>query len=119
MPRVGFKPTIPAFERTKTVHALDCEATVIGREPRTARYNCNVLMNLYSIFNKYMWNFSPCLSRQLSEVLSHGPLLRPSCIINLIVNLAEQSQRREGIPFTYEIMSFITMFIETHHYTLL
>jgi hypothetical protein len=31
MPRVGFEPTIPAFERTKTVHALDRAATVIGR----------------------------------------------------------------------------------------
>jgi hypothetical protein len=26
----GFKPTIPAFERAKTVHALDRAATVIG-----------------------------------------------------------------------------------------
>jgi hypothetical protein len=30
MPRVGFEPTIPAFERAKTVHALDCAATAIG-----------------------------------------------------------------------------------------
>jgi hypothetical protein len=30
MPEVGFEPTIPAFERVKTVHALDREATVIG-----------------------------------------------------------------------------------------
>jgi hypothetical protein len=27
MPRVGFEPTIPVFERTKTVHALDSAAT--------------------------------------------------------------------------------------------
>jgi hypothetical protein len=27
---VGFEPTIPAFEREKTVHALDSAATVIG-----------------------------------------------------------------------------------------
>jgi hypothetical protein len=27
---VGFEPTIPAFERAKTVHALDRAATVIG-----------------------------------------------------------------------------------------
>jgi hypothetical protein len=32
MPRVGFDPTIPAFERAKTVHALYCAATVIGKE---------------------------------------------------------------------------------------
>jgi hypothetical protein len=30
MPRVGFEPAIPAFERAKTVHALDRAATVIG-----------------------------------------------------------------------------------------
>jgi hypothetical protein len=30
MPRVGFELTIPAFERSKIVHALACAATVIG-----------------------------------------------------------------------------------------
>jgi hypothetical protein len=30
MPRVGFEPTIPAFKRAKTVHALDHAATAIG-----------------------------------------------------------------------------------------
>jgi hypothetical protein len=30
MPRVGFEPMIPVFEQAKTVHALDCAATVIG-----------------------------------------------------------------------------------------
>jgi hypothetical protein len=32
MPRVGFGPTIPVFERATTVHALDRAATVIGDE---------------------------------------------------------------------------------------
>jgi hypothetical protein len=32
MPWVGFEPTIPAFERAKTVHALDHAATVIGKK---------------------------------------------------------------------------------------
>jgi hypothetical protein len=31
MPRVGLEPTIPVFERAKTVHALDRAATVIGK----------------------------------------------------------------------------------------
>jgi hypothetical protein len=31
MPWVEFEPTIPAFERAKTVHALDRAATVIGQ----------------------------------------------------------------------------------------
>jgi hypothetical protein len=30
MPEVGFEPTIPVFERAKTVHALDRATTVIG-----------------------------------------------------------------------------------------
>jgi hypothetical protein len=30
MPRVGFEPTIPAFKRAKTFHALDRAANVIG-----------------------------------------------------------------------------------------
>jgi hypothetical protein len=30
MPCVGFEPTIPVFERAKTVHALDLAATVIS-----------------------------------------------------------------------------------------
>jgi hypothetical protein len=38
MPRVGFELTIPAFERIKTVHALDRAATVIGGKQTTWRY---------------------------------------------------------------------------------
>jgi hypothetical protein len=30
MPCVGFEPTIPVFERARTVHALDRALTVIG-----------------------------------------------------------------------------------------
>jgi hypothetical protein len=30
MPRVGFEPTIPVFERAKIVHALYRAATVLG-----------------------------------------------------------------------------------------
>jgi hypothetical protein len=30
MPRVGFEPTIPVFERAKMVHASDRAVTVIG-----------------------------------------------------------------------------------------
>jgi hypothetical protein len=32
MPRVGFEPTIPAFERAKTVHAIDRPVSVIGKD---------------------------------------------------------------------------------------
>jgi hypothetical protein len=32
MPGVGFEPTTPVFERTKTVHATGCAATVVALE---------------------------------------------------------------------------------------
>jgi hypothetical protein len=35
MPQMGFEPTIPAFERAKTVHVSDRAATLIG-SPRTS-----------------------------------------------------------------------------------
>jgi hypothetical protein len=31
MPKMGFEPTVPVFERVKTVHASDRAATVIGK----------------------------------------------------------------------------------------
>jgi hypothetical protein len=37
MPRVGFEPTSPAFERAKTFHATDRAATVIGPEEHGGR----------------------------------------------------------------------------------
>jgi hypothetical protein len=39
MPRVGFEPMIPVFERAKTVHALDRAATVIGFILYTVKQN--------------------------------------------------------------------------------
>jgi hypothetical protein len=30
MPQAGFEPMAPVFKQVKTVHALDCMATVIG-----------------------------------------------------------------------------------------
>jgi hypothetical protein len=43
MPQVGFAPTIPVFERAKTVHALDREATVIGAMQNTMlKSRCNL-----------------------------------------------------------------------------
>jgi hypothetical protein len=35
MPRVGSEPTIPVFQRAKTVHALDHTATLIGTRELT------------------------------------------------------------------------------------
>jgi hypothetical protein len=41
MPRVGFEPTAPVFERVKTVHALERAATVIGDEITLKATNVN------------------------------------------------------------------------------
>jgi hypothetical protein len=35
-PQVGFEPTIPVFERAKTVHAVDRSATDRPRQPTLA-----------------------------------------------------------------------------------
>jgi hypothetical protein len=43
MPRLGFEPTIPVFERAKTFYALDRAAAVIGM----LTYQC-VLILCYS-----------------------------------------------------------------------
>jgi hypothetical protein len=39
---VGFEPTIPVFERAKTVHACDHAATVIGI---SKKYGWKILYN--------------------------------------------------------------------------
>jgi hypothetical protein len=39
MPWLGFEPTIPVFERAKTVHALDRAATVIGKYMRVTNFS--------------------------------------------------------------------------------
>jgi hypothetical protein len=49
MPWVGFEPSIPAFERSEALHALDCAATVIGQS-RVYVYKTksNVLYRMFS-----------------------------------------------------------------------
>jgi hypothetical protein len=46
MPRVGFEPKIPVFERAKTVHVLDRKATVIGWKNQDTRLNYTELGNV-------------------------------------------------------------------------
>jgi hypothetical protein len=46
MPRVGFEPTIPVFERAKTVHAFDRETTVIGTYKHRKKLRKNVIVDL-------------------------------------------------------------------------
>jgi hypothetical protein len=50
MPQVGFEPTIPVFERAKTVHALDRAANVIGRNNIYIYKYCEVLKLPYDFW---------------------------------------------------------------------
>jgi hypothetical protein len=82
MPRVGFEPTIPVFERAETVHVLDRAATVNGDFPtRTAKNLFLILLtkNDHNVFQKYymyirstvsdlimaknsiFWDITPCI----------------------------------------------------------
>jgi hypothetical protein len=47
---VGFEPTIPAFERAKTVHALDRAATVMATEANQA----SQMNSFHSFIVKYV-----------------------------------------------------------------
>jgi hypothetical protein len=56
MPRVGFKPTIPVFERPKTVHALDRAATVID----SSSFLCpNILLNILFSYSCSLCSYRP------------------------------------------------------------
>jgi hypothetical protein len=65
MPSVGIESTTPVFERAKTVHALDGEATVIGM------FICQYHYILYSILLKfpliYYIHFIPFANNYLSN----------------------------------------------------
>jgi hypothetical protein len=50
MPRVGFEPRIPVFERAKMVHTLDGSATVIGLLNFTV-FNKEQTVHLYTLRN--------------------------------------------------------------------
>jgi hypothetical protein len=61
---VGFKPTIPASEQAKTVHALDRSATVTGFETGLLKMNQHISLcmwfngeeklNVQALFNKHL-----------------------------------------------------------------
>jgi hypothetical protein len=52
MPRVGFGPTIPGFERAKTIHALDLAATVTGM--RLVDYQADFASSSYVKWGTYL-----------------------------------------------------------------
>jgi hypothetical protein len=65
MPRVGLEPTIPAFERAKTVHALDCASTVTGNSKQyiTLQNWLNVgseVLTAVVMKSPIFWDKPPC-----------------------------------------------------------
>jgi hypothetical protein len=54
MPRVEFKPKIPAFDRAKTVHVLDRAVTVIGQSNVTCIF-VNVRARKLKDIAAYTW----------------------------------------------------------------
>jgi hypothetical protein len=52
MHRVGFEPTIPAFERAKTFHALECSATVFGRCSPTLPEFFHCMLKLHTEYER-------------------------------------------------------------------
>jgi hypothetical protein len=74
MPRVGFEPTIPVFERVKTVHAADREATVIGSHLLT----CTVSYFM-SVSNVLRFHFFSIASYFISYILY--PQLRQNYLV--------------------------------------
>jgi hypothetical protein len=55
MPREGFKPTTPVFERAKTVHALERAATVMGSLVHIAKINYRNVNMLRSVVSKIVF----------------------------------------------------------------
>jgi hypothetical protein len=51
MPWVGFEPTIPAFEQTKTRHALDRAVAVIGRKTNAKENSDTLVYRLIEVRN--------------------------------------------------------------------
>jgi hypothetical protein len=56
MPQVGFEPTIPAFERAKTIHSLDRAATVTGTLIISSRLKMKLSMETVSREKKLLWD---------------------------------------------------------------
>jgi hypothetical protein len=53
MPRAGFEPTIPVFERAKTVHALDRTVTRIGMKSTLPISNILASSDYLLVFSPY------------------------------------------------------------------
>jgi hypothetical protein len=93
MPRVGFEPMIPAFERAKTVHTLDSAATAIGV--------------LYFTQNKYLSKECIFLEDLLSRTAQCHAHLVTLCILHI---LTTDCRKFKSMRFGWRPIS--TIFLE-------
>jgi hypothetical protein len=101
MPWVGFEPTIPVFERAKTVHASECAATVIGRTGFSCAIfwiiKCNFCIEFWvQWFPIWCWfNVEPVyLFRQNKKYIgskSHGELCSKSVFNHFLFRKTQNS----------------------------
>jgi hypothetical protein len=68
MPPVGFEPTIPVFERAKTVHVLDRAATAIGALLTTHKEIPTNFLLLYSLIQALAASMKLSASLQLLDL---------------------------------------------------
>jgi hypothetical protein len=75
MPRVGFEPTIPVFERAKMVYALDRATTVIG-----SKRVCKVIITTTKIHLRFInivgYNIPPMDSAAVNQRRTNRNLRR-------------------------------------------
>jgi hypothetical protein len=91
MPFVGFEPMIPASERAKTVHALDCSTTVTG-----AKHYYSVEIN--------------------GGELNSNSWVANTCLVGKVVFLNSDETNSSG-EFNYETPRFVTVFTRGRYWT--
>jgi hypothetical protein len=83
MPCVGFEPTIPVFERAKTIHALYRAATVIGINSHTLH---NSTPKMEAEFTPETWAILPTSTSyntrtKLTSIINHSESLKSGIIV--------------------------------------
>jgi hypothetical protein len=127
MPWVGFEPTIPAFERAKTIHALDCATTVIGHYLWVSLRNFAVQKQYASVYGSNLgkprsghyvrWWCHTTRTRAISECNSGGAGTTTPTTFTLKPDL---SNLQNGITRTSHILDIPvspTSVIDTGNYS--
>jgi hypothetical protein len=97
MPQVGFKPKIPVFKHWKTVHTLNCVATVINigdvLAVKTKKSDFNTMYGcIYSVREMSGQTLEVCSTNSTDKKRSyrHGPEMLPIGVIALQISISEK-----------------------------